>query len=92
MKALYNEAVSQLEGKKESQDKQAAESGRLRGEVANLQLKIMDANDTRFALAVEQVKVVAPGLDVSKLSPQLEVMGGQLVPCEPFVNPGDAPA
>jgi flagellar motility protein MotE (MotC chaperone) len=36
VKTLYNEAMSQLEEKKEDQDKHATESAQHRGEVANL--------------------------------------------------------
>ena len=54
-------------------------------------MMVVDAYDAGFVLALEQVKIIAPGLDVSKLSPQLEVRDGKLVPCEPFVNQRNAP-
>jgi chromosome segregation ATPase len=89
-KVLHNEVVSQLEAKKKDQDKCATESTQLRGEVASLQLKVVDAYDAGFGLAAEHMKIIAPGLDTSRLSPQLEVRNGQSVPCEPFVNQGNA--
>jgi hypothetical protein len=79
MKALQNEAVSQLEGEKKDRDKCATEVAQLRGEVAGLQLKVVDAYDVGFALAVELMKIIALRLDVSRLSTHLEVRNGQLV-------------
>jgi hypothetical protein len=90
VKALHNEVVSKLEGKKKDQDKCTTESAQRRGEVASLQLKVVNSYDTGFALAVEHMKIIAPGLDTSRFSPQLEVRYGQLVR-EPFLKQGNAP-
>jgi hypothetical protein len=81
-----------LEGEKKDQEKHATEVAQLRDEVTGLQVKVGDVYDADFSLSLDQIKVIAPVFDVSRLSPQLEVNHGRLVPPEPYVNQENDPA
>jgi ABC-type amino acid transport system permease subunit len=56
------------------------EEKKVKFDVSNLQGHLVDLYDEGFALAVQQIKVIAPNVDVSKSSSQLVVKNGELVP------------